>query len=290
MNGSVVPLLSSFGMEYVNQKRNVNFGLARGIGSLGWAVSAVYIGLLLENYSPNVLGIVYLISAGVLLLLLICMEDMGGLIEEAAEEESEAQKKDTGIFIKCLSDKTFLFVTVGIFFGITSHALCTTYTINIVEHAGGSEMNVGLAQFFGASSEMIGMVVFGFLIKKYSSIRILKISSIFLAIRFLFLIFANSLPLVMIGYALQGPSAGLYIPATVYFVNERMRPKERTQGQTIFNLLTNSLASFVGNLLGGSMLDLFGLQFTLVTCFLFGVICCVCIMTRKENNCIIERN
>lgn len=277
INGSMVPLMSSFGMEYVNQEKNVNFGLARGFGSLGWAVSAVFIGFLLEKFSPEVLGYIYIISASIMLLTVLTMDDFGHLTEVP-----ERSDKEGGLLWKCLKDRTFLFVAIGVFLGIISHALCTTYTINIVRSVGGNETAAGLAQFFGAGSEMIGMVIFGILIRKYSSIRILKISTIFLAIRFLFLSFASNLPMVMIGYALQGPSAGLYIPATVYFVNERMLPQHRTQGQTIFNLLTNGMATFVGNLIGGKMLDQFGLQNTLLACFVFAAIGCVCVMTRKE--------
>lgn len=277
LNGSMIPLMSSFGMEYVNQEKEVNFGLARGFGSLGWALSAVFIGFLLEKFSPEVLGYIYIISAGIMLLLVLSMEDMGQLTKQPQTEE-----KEEGVLWRCLKDTTFLLVAVGMFLGITSHALCTTYTINIVRNVGGGETAAGLAQFFGAGSEMIGMVAFGILIRKYSSIQVLKISSIFLVIRFLFLIFANNLPMVMIGYALQGPSAGLYIPATVYFVNERMLPQHRTQGQTIFNLLTNSLATLVGNLLGGKLLDQFGLQPTLVVCCIFAAVGYGCVMTRKE--------
>ena len=87
----------------------------------------------------------------------------------------------------------------------------------------------------------------------------------------------------MLGYAMQGPSAGLYIPATVYFVNERMLPEHRTQGQTIFNIMTNSMAAFVGNLLGGRLLDLFGLKTTLIACFVFAAVGCACVMTRRES-------
>lgn len=277
LNGCMVPLMSSLGMEYVNQKRNVNFGVARGFGSFGWAISAVFIGFLLEKYSPELLGYIYIASAGMMFINILAMEDLGH-----QTEPEKAKDKESGLLRKCLSDITFLFVTIGIFLDMVSHALCTTYTINIVRSVGGNETAAGLAQFFGAASEMIGMVIFSILIRKYSSISILKISSIFFAVRFLFLLFAGNLPMVMIGYALQGPSAGLYIPAAVYFVNERMLPQHRTQGQAIFNVFTSGMAAFVGNLLGGSMLDRLGMKDTLSACFLFAAVGCVCIMTRKK--------
>lgn len=278
LNSCMIPLMNALGMEYVNQKQNVNFGLARGFGSLGWAVSAVVIGLLLEKFSPEILGYIYITSAGVMFLNILFMPDFGQIMEPVKTEE-----KEKGVFRKCLKDHTLLFVIIGSFLNQVCHALGTTYTINIVRVAGGNETAAGLAQFFGAGSEMLGMVLFGILIARYGSIRILKISSIFFALRFLFLIFAGNLPMVMFGYALQGPSAGLYIPAAVYLVNERMLPQNRTQGQTIYNVLTSGMANFVGNLLGGKLIDQFGLHYTLITCFLFAIAGCLCIVTRKAS-------
>jgi len=107
--------------------------------------------------------------------------------------------------------------------------------------------------------------------------------SIFFALRFIFLIFAGNLPMVMIGYALQGPSVGFYVPAAVYYVNEKMQPQHRTQGQTMYNVLTSGAANLIGNLLGGSLLDRFGLHDTLVVCAVLASVGCVCIATRKES-------
>ncbi|MBO5303773.1 MAG: MFS transporter [Lachnospiraceae bacterium] len=278
-NSSMIPLISSFGMEYVNQKRDVNFGLARGFGSLGWAVSAAVVGFLLEKYSPDLLGYIYVVSAGILLVNIFFMEDLGYVEKPILDTE----KKTDGVFFKCIRDKLFLFVALGILFDNISHAICTTYTINIVRSVGGTETAAGLAQFFGAGSEMIGMVIFAVLIRRYSSLQVLKISSIFFVVRFFFLIFAGNLPMVMIGYALQGPSAGFYIPAAVYFVNERMLPQNRTQGQAIFNVIASGMANFIGNLIGGRIIDAFGLRNMLVICFGFAVVGCVCIMSRKNS-------
>lgn len=278
MNSCMIPLMNALGMEYVNQKQNVNFGLARGFGSLGWAVSAAVIGFLLEKFSPDILGYIYIISAGVMFLDIFFMPDFGQWMEPIKTEE-----KEKGVLGKCLKDSTLLFVIIGSFLNQICHALCTTYTINIVRGVGGNETAAGLAQFFGAGSEMLGMVLFGVLIARYGSIRVLKISSIFFALRFLFLIFAGNLPMVMFGYALQGPSAGLYIPAAVYLVNERMLPQNRMQGQTIYNVLTSGMANFMGNLLGGNLIDRFGLRATLVTCFILATVGCACIMTRKAS-------
>ena len=282
LNGCMIPLLSALGMEYVNENRNVDFGIARGFGSFGWALSSVFIGFLLERFSPELIGHIYIFSALLMLLIVFIMEDFGKTAEAEEEKVSGKDKNDSGLLKRCVSDRILMFAALGILFNNISHALCTTYTINIVRHAGGNETAAGFAQFFGAGSEMLGMILCAVLIRKYGSVRVLKISSLFYVLRFLFLIFAGNLPMVMIGYALQGPSAGFCIPAAVYFVNERMLPAHRTQGQAVFNVVTNGVAAFIGNMVGGRMLDKFGLTFTLWACFVFAMVGCICIQSGKQ--------
>lgn len=281
INSCTIPLLNALGMEYINHGIQVNYGLARGFGSLGWAVSAVFTGVLLEKFTPDILGYIYVISAGLLWINISFMSDYGQHVNQTA-----AEQKEKGFLQTYLKDVTFLLIVLGSFFNLVCHSLCTTYTINIVRNVGGNEAAAGLAQFFGAGSEMIGMAIFGMVIHKYGSIRMLKISSVFYALRFIFLIFAENLPMVMIGYALQGPSAGFYVPAAVYFVNEKMQPRHRTQGQTMYNVLTVSAANLVGNLLGGRLLDQFGLHYTLVVCAVFASVGCICIITRKNQKVV----
>jgi len=276
LNSCMIPLMSALGMEYINEGRDVNFGIARGFGSLGWAVSSVVIGFLLEKFSSELIGYIYVVAAIVMLLNVGFMEELGQNALPAEKTE-----KEEGFLRKCLQDNVLIFVAIGILFNNISHALCTTYTINIVRNVGGEEAAAGFAQFFGAGSELLGMLLCAVLLRKYGSLRVLKISSVFFVVRFLFLIFAGNLPMVMIGYALQGPSAGFCIPAAVYFVNERMLPQNRIQGQAVFNVFTSSIASFIGNLVGGRLLDVFGLHFTLTACFIFAALGCVCISTRK---------
>ncbi len=282
LNGCMIPLMSALGMEYINEERNVDFGIARGFGSLGWAVSSVFIGFLLERFSPELIGHVYIGSAFLMLLTVFLMEDLGRCVTFDGQKKSEKENGDGGLLKHCIKDGILVFTAVGILFNNISHALCTTYTINIARHAGGNETAAGFAQFFGAGSEMLGMILCAVLIRKYGCVKVLKVSSVFYVMRFLFLIFAENLPMVMIGYALQGPSAGLCIPAAVYFVNERMLPSHRTQGQAVFNVVTNGVAAFIGNMAGGRMLDQFGLTFTLIACFVFSLAGCVCIMSGKQ--------
>ena len=46
----------------------------------------------------------------------------------------------------------------------------------------------------------------------------------------------------------------LYIPASVYYVNETMAPRDKFKGQAVMTA-TNTLGGVIGSLLGGFLLD-----------------------------------
>ena len=59
----VVPFLSQFAMDYVKMGHDINFGLARGLGSFSYASSAFLMGYLVEWLEPSVIYIVFVISS-----------------------------------------------------------------------------------------------------------------------------------------------------------------------------------------------------------------------------------
>ena len=159
INNATQPLINAFAMEYVNQKRKLKFGLARGIGSMGWAVSAGFVGMLIEKYSPNILGYIYLVTTIVLLLQFLSMEDLG-LVVKSSSDPSDTAKR--GVLVRILSNPVIRQIAVGTFFVMASHSVTTTFTINLVKRAGGADTMMGIAQFIAASSEIIGMFLFSY--------------------------------------------------------------------------------------------------------------------------------
>ena len=63
----------------------------------------------------------------------------------------------------------------------------------------------------------------------------------------------------LLGFALQ-------VPASVYYVNALMKPQDRVKGQA-FMTATNTLGSIGGSLIGGVVLDTFGVSVLLLIGF-----------------------
>ena len=60
---SVGPFLQTLASSYMQAGYDVNFGFARGLGSVSWAITALIFGFFIDMFSSSVLGIGFVISA-----------------------------------------------------------------------------------------------------------------------------------------------------------------------------------------------------------------------------------
>lgn len=267
LNYCMPPMLSAMGMEFINRGYYLNFGLSRGLGSISYAVCAAVLGIVIDGFFPGVLGYIYVVLATLLFLAVSAMKDLEAEEPTFQQEIVEREKKpEESIWKTVCKNKTFLCLMIGFCLANMNNAAIATYTVNIIKNLGGSDTVLGFANFVSAASEMPVMLLFGYFMKKGNCIRLLKVSAVFFLIKPLVLVFANALPLVILGLGLQGLSFGLFTPAAVYYVNSTLIPEQRVKGQAIFSTITAGAATCGGNVLGGWLQDAFGLQTMLWVC------------------------
>ena len=73
---SMVPLLSSMAMHYIQAGNQVNFDLARVMGAISYALGAIFLGKLLTQLDVSCLSIIFAISSIFLVLLLWHLPDV----------------------------------------------------------------------------------------------------------------------------------------------------------------------------------------------------------------------
>lgn len=267
LNYCMPPMLSAMGMEFINRGYYLNFGLSRGLGSISYAVCAAVLGIVIDRFFPGVLGYIYVVLAILLFLAVSAMKDLEAEEPTFQQEIVEREKKpEESIWKTVCKNKTFLCLMIGFCLVNMNNAAIATYTVNIIKNLGGSDTVLGFANFVSAASEMPVMLLFGYFMKKGNCIRLLKVSAVFFLIKPLVLVFANALPLVILGLGLQGLSFGLFTPAAVYYVNSTLISEQRVKGQAIFSTITAGAATCGGNVLGGWLQDAFGLQTMLWVC------------------------
>lgn len=270
---SIGPFLQTLASSYMQAGYDVNFGFARGLGSTSWAVASLALGFVIDMFSTKALGVAYIISAIVTLIILNSMPTVSTL--------QGGKKKGGSPFAIAKKYKIYFLLLIGYAFCLSAASSLGTYLINIVKSLGGSESFYGVAMFIMALSEMPVMAITPWLMKKFKSIDLVCIAGICYVIRNFVICLAPNLPLACFGFIFQGFSFGLISTVVTYYVIFNIDVEDQVMGQTLITMITSGVGSTVGNLLGGFLQDMFGLNGMYMLVYTFTIIGFFIIMYAK---------
>ena len=101
------------------------------------------------------------------------------------------------------------------------------------------------------------------MLKKVRCSTLLKLSCAMFSVKMLLCCVAPNVPLLYAAQVVQMIAFGLYIPASVQYVNEVVAPADRVKGQALVTT-TTTLSAIAASLLSGVMLDNLGVSETML--------------------------
>lgn len=260
------PLVSALTFEYINAGHNVNFGVTRASGSICFAVLSTLLGLWINKYSTSILPIICLILfAGYLLLLLSFPKVKRSENQTYQKENFAAETGDKVGFLRRYD--RFIPFLLGAAFIFMFHTLINNFLAQIMRPLGGTDTDLGISLTIAAVAELPAFLGFSFLVAKINTRSLMKIAGFIYALRSIIFLIASTVWMINVGQAFQGLTFAVFLPASVYYVNEIMREKDRVKGQTFVTGM-GTLGGFFGNIIGGRLLDTSGVYAML----LFGVV------------------
>lgn len=272
---TIQPLLNSLIFEYINRGIKINYGLARGLGSLSFAAISFVLGFIVNRFSPAVLPYLYILFYSFILLIAYSFKMPRVLKEEpdlsicSSPSKKKFKLAELTTFFKRYHNLYLLLISVCCLF--IFHNIINTYLIQIMQNVGGSDTDFGISLALAASVELPTMMGFAYLVRKIKGSTLLKVSAIFFTVKALVFLLAPSVGVIYLGQILQALSFALYIPASVYYMNELMEPTDRIKGQAII-MVAMTLGGVFGNLIGGILLDNFTIFVMLVAGVIFSLI------------------
>ena len=253
---STVPFLSMIAMNYIQSGETLNFGFARGLGSVSYAVSAMMLGRLIEYLNPTVLAYVFFIAIILALVVLYWLPD--------CQVQVQSAKKEGNILGIIKKYKVFFFLLLGFSCTFAASTTLSTYLVNIVRKLGGSTSLYGVAVFFMAASEMPVMTITPRLIRKFDSVTLIMVAAFCYILRNFTICLAPNLPILFIGMLMQSMSYGLMTAVITYYVTYNLESHDQMMGQTMIGIMSSGLGSMIGNIFGGVLQDTFGIQSMLI--------------------------
>ena len=258
------PVVTALNFEYEKAGCNIQFGLARGLGSAGFAVTSVFIGGMVEENGAHILLIANLIImavSAVAAFTFIKPEGDAAGISGPAEEIGSPHNDLAGFARTYPAFMLFLAGTVCFFF---AHNMINDFLIQIIRNLGGAETELGYATFLAAILELPVMAAIGLILKKISADRLMVFSGAAFLVKTLILVFATQLAAMFLSQAFQMFAYAIFVPASAYYVSETMEELDQVKGQAYVSSAI-TVGGVFSNLICGGILDNFGVRPMLIT-------------------------
>ena len=263
------PITNGVSFYYENRGEKVNFGFARGMGSLFYAVLAYVLGFVTVAYGTNSVPAMGL-GAGVLLLIVVI--SMQCERPKSAVSNPEESSSPNGISARQFVAKYrgFMIVVIGCTFILSFHNMICNYMINIMESVGGNSANMGTAIAISGVLELPAMFLFSRIVKRFKVSTLLVFAAGCFVLRSVVYLFATSVVMIYAAQTLQAVSFAVIIPASVYFAEQAMGDEDKMKGQAYMGM-TMTVGSVIGSLLGGNLIQYMGVTAALYCGVAFAV-------------------
>ena len=269
---TTMPLVNSLAFAFQKHGIDVKFGVARGIGSVAYALASLVLGNVVKAVSPIVifLGILPLIRS-------FKMPETE--IDEVIEEKV-VEKESTGAFIK--KHLKFMIFLAGFVLVYFDHTIINNFFINVIRNVGGNTGDMGNAVFLAAMLELPTMALFEKYKNKINIKNTIIISAIFFTLKHTLTYFATNMFMIYLAQATQMLAYALFIPASVYYVDKLFDAKDAVKGQA---LVTTSMtvSGVLASFLGGILLDSMGVYETLFLGLVLSVVGTIVMIVTVEN-------
>lgn len=232
---------------------HINFGAARGTGSLFYSLSATAIGLLLERYTPAALpgAAIFGLAAQALIIAALAVQ-----LRRAADvvPVSSGAAEASGLLDFFRGNKRFCCMMLGTVLLYFSHNVLTNFFINVVRAAGGDTADLGRITGFMAIIEIPVLLFYDRFTRRISAPACMRIAAVgFVAKAFAFAL-APNVPALYAASILQTVSFALITPASVRYVSLYISASDAAKGQSVaFGVTT--LASIFATSIGGVLFD-----------------------------------
>ena len=255
------PLVNGLGVTTINCGEKLNYGVSKSLSSVTFALVCFLLGRLTAARG----------GAPVPVAITLCsLLFIGALCLYPTQRAPGVPGQGRGVQGLAFFKKypRFTGVLLGCILIYISHALLNNFTLQIMVTKGGNSSHMGIAMALAALSELPTMLLFTKMLQKKNSGFWMKLTGFFFLIKALGSWLAPNVAVYCLLQLTQVLAWALIAVASVYYINAVMAPEDAVKGQAYYTM-TYTLASVLASLLGGPMIDRFGVPPML----LFGTVC-----------------
>jgi PPP family 3-phenylpropionic acid transporter len=232
------------------EKSGRSYGELRLWGSVGWSISAVLIGFIIQRLNISWLFYCYI----VLILLTFLLSLFQTKRIDVARSSLRSGYK------KLLYNRPFLLFLFSVFLASLSLHSANTFFSIYLDAIGTSETGIGLGWAIASMIEIPVMLFSGKLIHRVGAGGLLKISFILFAARLFIFSFTETPALAISLQLLAGTGFAFFLVGGVTYVKERTPDGLSTTAQSVYNLVSFGIGAIAGSMVGGYLYETAGIS------------------------------
>lgn len=249
-SASQSPATNIMAMDHVENHVPLHFGLARGVGSLSYALVSFSMGYLIQAFGASVIVLTSTLFWLITFLLLRSFPIAPRYLHNQAQ-----QATSSNFWQFARRNRTFCLVAASLSLVLFSSILINTYMIHIITRAGGGKPEMGTAIALSALLELPAMALFPLFLKwARGPAALLKFSAFVFLIKAIVMSLSTTMSGVYAAQCLQFLSFGIFTPASIYYAGKAVLPADRVKGQACLGIMYG-VGAMVANSVGGVILD-----------------------------------
>lgn len=238
----------SYCYNLIDKYKTIQYGKVRLMGSIGYAIIALLIGIVVKKTSINSIFYAYLILSIFSILVLISIDFKG---------KSSGYRLDFSDLLHIIKNKRFLIFLLSVMIINICLGANGNYISILIKKTGGDVSNLGLLWFVVAISELPAFFFGNKLLKKFGDINLYIVCLVLYTLRYFLDSISLTYNVVILIQIMQGITFPLFLIASMNYVNRIVPEKMRTSGITLYSALGCGLGNFIGNMVGGFILQTF---------------------------------
>ena len=285
---AMMPLLNAVCVYYDEQGTPINYGVARGLGSLSYSLAALGLGQVIEKLGPNWMVYMVLLLLPVCVLITLSYPNMGKARQVVAADMDRGNVCTVAEFF--VRYRWYCRSLVGVLLLAMFHAMTENYLIAIMERLGGDSRHVGVALFIATAVEAGILLFLNQIRARISDNWLFRIAAFSFLLKSAIFLVAPSIPVIYAAQLLQMTSYSFLAPIQIYYASAKVHPIDMVKGQA-FITASYTLGCAMGNLTGGFLLESFGVEVILsagVAIAAVGTLVLLLTVERKDAAVLIE--
>lgn len=278
----MVSFIDAMSTLYFYKGKKINYPVARGAGSMSYAISALSIGFFV---APDRILIAQFFLFLPLLFFILRIDQVKG-----ADAVSHDSEENSFSFSELLREFPFfkLFL-LAIIFSFVGKEMSSSFLIDVYRSLGGDNRSYGLGTFLLAASEIPAAIIFTRMADRLGIYRLMLFSFFFAFLRIFLIMLAPNLFFLNVAQMMQMLGNGLFWAGNIQFIRTILPSKDTVKAQAAVGVCYLGIGSGVGSLLSGVILEATNLTTLLTVSSFFALTGFIILLSAKKYDTPMER-